>query len=276
MKFTKIPDNTFQNLQLNAGILCQSFNPATGEVSNILGATSGGVNFQDSIEYTDFGDDIDNCPKNMMELKKLDSHDVQMSGTFVTVDVSTAKMLAGAADISGTDDTKIIPRNDLRTTDFADLWWVGDYSNVNTGATAGFIAIHMLNVLNTGGFQIQSTDNGKGQFAFTFSGHYSMSAQDTVPYEIYVKSGTASVQPSIYLNKHALTLVDETSETLVATSTPANATVTWTSASTTTATVSNGLVTGKNVGNTIITAAITVDGVTYNDTCTVIVTAAGA
>ena len=192
MKYTQIPSTAFEQIQLNAGILVDEFTPSDGTIGNLLGATTGGVQFQDSVEFTDFGEDIDNCPKNMMELKKLDSHEVTMSGTFVTVSAEVAKMLAGAADVDGSDATHIIPRNDLLTTDFQDIWWVGDYSDNNTGTNAGFIAIHLMNALNTDGFQIQSTDKGKGQFAFNFTGHYSMSAQDTVPYELYVKAGTSS------------------------------------------------------------------------------------
>lgn len=191
MKYTQIPVDTFEKIQLNAGILASSFAPETGEVTGLLGATTGGVQFQDSVEFTDFGEDIDNCPKNMMELKKLNSHDVKMSGTFVTVSPDLAQRLSGAADIDSKDATHIVPRNSLKSTDFRDVWWIGDYSDQNTGADAGYIAIHMLNSLSTGGFQIQTTDKGKGQFAFEFTGHYSMSAQDTVPYEIYVKSGEA-------------------------------------------------------------------------------------
>ena len=192
MKYTQIPSDTFQNLQLNAGVLVRDFTPDSGTIgaNGILGATTGGVQFQDSVTYSDFGDGIDNCPKNMKELKKLDSHEVTMSGTFVSVSATLAKALAGAADYTSTTN-KITPRNDLESTDFSDLWWIGDYSDVNTGTDAGFIAIHLINALNTGGFQIQSTDRGKGQFAFTFMGHYSMSAPDTVPYEIYLKAGAA-------------------------------------------------------------------------------------
>lgn len=274
MKFTKIPTTTFQNIQLNAGILVDAFTPSTGAVGNLLGATTGGVNFTDSVDYKDFGEDIDNCPKNMMELKKLDKHEVKMAGTFVTVSAAIAKMLAGAADVDAQDDTHIIPRNDLLTTDFKTIWWIGDYSDVNTGDHAGFIAIKLLNSLNTGGFQIQSTDKDKGKFAFEFMGHYSMAAQDTVPYEIYVKQGSGTATPSIYLNKHLTTIAAEASETLIATTVPAGATVTWSSASSSVASVSGGVVTaGENAGNTIITASITQDGVTYSDTCTVVVTA---
>jgi hypothetical protein len=190
MKYTQIPVTAFQNIQLNAGILVDTFTPATGVIGNLLGATTGGIQFADAPEFSDYGEDIDNCPKNMKELKKLVSHAVTLSGTFVTVTAATAKKLAGAADVDEDDATHIIPRNDLIDDDFEDLWWIGDYSDQNTGNTAGFVAIHMKNALNTGGFQIQSTDRGKGQFAFSFEGHYSMDAQDEVPYEIYVKEGT--------------------------------------------------------------------------------------
>lgn len=191
MKYTKIPETTFQNLQLNAGVLLSDFDPETAEVANeaIIGATTGGVNFTAVPAFSDYGEDIDNCPKNMMELKKLDSWDINMGGTYVTVDVNAVKSLVGAADIDG---EKITPRNDVLLSDFVDVWWVGDYSDQNDETNGGFVAIHMMNTLSTGGFAIKSNDNGKGNFAFTYTAHYSMDAQETVPFEVYVKAGTAS------------------------------------------------------------------------------------
>ena len=190
MKYTKIPETTFKNLQLNAGVLLSDFDPETAEVANeaIIGATTGGVNFTAVPAFSDYGEDIDNCPKNMMELKKLDSWDINMSGTYVTVDVNAVKSLVGAADVEG---EKITPRNDILLSDFVDVWWVGDYSDKNGETKGGYVAIHMMNTLSTGGFAIQSNDNGKGNFAFTYTAHYSMDAQDTVPFEVYVKAGTA-------------------------------------------------------------------------------------
>ena len=189
MKYTKIPETTFKNLQLNAGVLLKDFDPETAEVANeaIIGATTGGVNFTAKPSFSDYGEDIDSCPKNMMELKKLDSWDINMSGTYVTVDVNAVKALVGAADVS---ENKITPRNDLKLTDFTDVWWVGDYSDQNGETKGGFVAIHMMNALSTGGFAIKSSDNGKGNFAFTYTAHYSIDAQDTVPFEVYVKAGT--------------------------------------------------------------------------------------
>ena len=193
MKFTKIPSDAFQKLQINAGILTTDFTPATGTIgeSGQIGATTGGVNFTATPTYSDFGEDIDNCPKNMKELKKLDSWEVKMTGTFVNADTAIAKRLCGAADIGTPDTTKVTPRNDLKDADFADIWLVGDYSDKNGETNGGFIAIKLLNALSTGGFQLKTADKAKGQFAFEFTGHYSMSAQDTVPFEIYIKAGTA-------------------------------------------------------------------------------------
>ena len=190
MKYTKIPETTFKNLQLNAGVLLSAFNPETATVAaeSIIGATTGGVNFTATPTFSDYGEDIDNCPKNMKELKKLDAWEISLSGTYVTVDANAVKALVGAADVSG---NKITPRNDLKLTDFTDVWWVGDYSDQNGETNGGFVAIHMMNTLSTGGFAIKSSDNGKGNFAFTYTAHYSMSAQDTVPFEVYVKAGTA-------------------------------------------------------------------------------------
>ena len=193
MNFTKIPSDAFQKLQINAGILTTDFTPATGEigVAGQIGATTGGVNFTATPTYSDYGEDIDNCPKNMKELKKLESWEATISGTFVNADTAIAKMLVGAADIGTPDTTKITPRNDVLESDFETIWLVGDYSDKNGETNGGFIAIKLINALSTGGFQIQTADKAKGQFAFTFTGHYSMDAQDTPPFEIYIKAGTA-------------------------------------------------------------------------------------
>lgn len=188
-KFTKIPENAFQQIQLNAGVLLKTFEPSTGAMTpeNLLGATSGGISFTAVPSFMDFGEDIDNCPKNMKELKKLDTWEIKMSGTYVTLRPDLVKSLIGAADVAA---EKITPRNDLTDEDFTDVWFVGDYSDKNGETNGGFCAVHMMNALSTAGFSLQTSDKAKGQFAFEYTAHYSMSAQDTVPFEVYVKAGT--------------------------------------------------------------------------------------
>lgn len=196
-KFTQIPTDTFKKLQLNAGILTTEFDPAIGELnaSNIIGATSGGVSFEATPSFSDFGEDIDNCPKNTKELKKLDSWEAKMSGSFVTMDTNVAMSVIGTAAVASNDKTKVVPRNSVEAKDFKNIWWVGDYSDINedgsSAGKAGFIAIKLINALSTGGFKIQSGDKAKGTFEFEYTGHYSSENIDTVPFEIYINAGSA-------------------------------------------------------------------------------------
>lgn len=272
MKFTQIPANTFQNIQMNAGIFVSTFNPATGVIGDILGATSGGNKFSDVPTFKDFGEDIDNCPKNTKELKKLESREVKCSGTFVTVDTTQAKRMIATADIDGSNSMHVIPRNDVKPEDFEDFWWIGDYSDVNDGTNAGFLAIHMMNVLSTGGLQLQSADKDKGKFAYEFTMHYSMQSPDTVPYDLYIKQGSAL---TIALDKASASVVAGSTVTITATKSPSDATVTWSSSDDDVATVSDGVVTGVAAGVAVIIATATKSGETPQTAiCNVIVTAA--
>lgn len=193
MRYTQLNADAFRELQLNAGILVENFDVSTGEISSPLAATSGGINFSAVPSFKDFGEDVDNCPKNMMEFMKLDAWDVKMSGTFISVNAGVVRMMLGAAAVTA---EKITPRRDLVQSDFKHIWFVGDYSDKNGNSNGGFIAIKVLNALSTGGFSIQSTDNEKGKFSFEFTGHVSINAQDVVPCEIYVHNGTD--EPSTY------------------------------------------------------------------------------
>ena len=199
MKFTTVATDAFQKFQLNAGIILTQFNPASPTVdrSKIFAATSGGASFSATPEFIDFGEDVDNVPANTKEMKVLQSVTAVMSGTLKTVDTAVAKSLMAAADVN-TLTGKITPRADLKDSDFTDLWWVGDYSDINTDSTdgdeAGFMAIRLINALSTGGFSLQPNDAGKGDFSFEFTGHYSIEDMTILPYEIYIKSGTEAIE----------------------------------------------------------------------------------
>ena len=190
MKYTQVPSDLFKKIQINAGIIASAFEPDTRTITatNILLETSGGSSFSAEPSFTDFGEDIDNIPKNTMELKKLDSVEVKLSGTAVTMDTAQAKSFMAAADVAG---NKVTPRADLKVEDFKDLWWIGDYSDENSGDSAGFIAIRTMNALSTGGFKIKSGDKTKGNFDFEYTGHYSTKNPEILPYEVYIRTGGA-------------------------------------------------------------------------------------
>lgn len=182
-QFTVIPESTFDNLQLDAGILLKTFDPTQPAVvdANIICATTGGIQVSCVPTFSDFGEDVDNCPNNTKELKHLDSWECTISTTALAASPEMIKLALGAADIDGT--TKIVPRHDLKQTDFADLWWVGDR------ADGGLVAVKILNALSTGGFVLQTTKNGKGTVSLTLTGHVSINAQSVVPMEFYAEEG---------------------------------------------------------------------------------------
>ena len=84
---------------------------------------------------------------------------------------------------------------------------------------------------------------------------------------------TFSADPVIAIPSTATVAAGETVQIPIVALSPAGTTVTWTSGTTAKGTVdSNGVVTGKAAGTTVITASITVGETTVTDTCTVTVT----
>ena len=178
--FTVIPQDTFDGLQLEAGVLLTDFDPSDPEVvdSAIVCATTGGISISATPEYTDLGEDVDNVPPNMKELKSDPKWTCVISTTGLGTTPEAIRLSLGAADITAASG-KIAPRSALNQDDFADLWWVGDK------ADGGFVAAKLINALSTGGFSLQSSKDGKGQVSLEFTGHVSIEEQDVMPIEFY-------------------------------------------------------------------------------------------
>ena len=197
MKYTKIPADTLQTIQINAGVVAKSFDTSTGTVSNIFAATTGGLTVATNPAFVDFGEDVDNVPPNTYQFKQIQYFDPTASGTFVTMSADLAKGLIGSAGYgkSGTpateDTTHIVPTHTLTLSSsaFDDFWVIGDYSDKNGATNGGYVAVHIKHALNTAGFQWTSGKDAKGQFAFEYHGHYDLNNIDDVPFEIYVKAG---------------------------------------------------------------------------------------
>ena len=271
MSFTKINPNTLNELTFNVFMLLNDFNPASfypgsSEISgsNIIGSTTGGVKFSDVPTYIDLGEDIDNCPKNVMELKVKDDGEVKLSGNLVTINKDMVKMLMGTATITG---NKITPDQDLTTSHFTNtLWGLADYGK------GGLIAIKMKRILNTSGFSVSTTDKNKGQFAFEFTCHKTINNLTDPPYEVYL---ITPVSITLLPNSVGLDLSGQYNyTTILAMTVPAGATVTWSSSDSTVATVnSNGKITAVGAGVCTVTASTTVDGQTATATVAVRVSA---
>lgn len=190
-KFTKIPENTFKTLQIEAGVIASAFNPDMAELDakNIICATTGGITVAATPTFSDYGADVDNCPNNMMELKHLDSWEVSIQFTSLGTSPELLAMALGCADVNG---NKITPRAALNQSDFKSIWWIGDKAN------GGMVAAHLFNALSTAGLSLKTTKAGKGQISVTMTGHVSIDNQDVVPIEFYstdppAESGTETV-----------------------------------------------------------------------------------
>ena len=126
MKFVKVSENAFNEMQLEAGLILNHFD-ITGKTDvadvDIVCATTGGINIACKPTFTDYGSDIDNVPNNMLEFKEIDGWDCSIGFTALNASASVIKMALCAADVEG---NKITPRNDLKADDAKDVWWVGE------------------------------------------------------------------------------------------------------------------------------------------------------
>lgn len=179
-KFTVIPQDTFEGLQLDAGIMLYDFDIETGEFqdTDMICATTGGINVACVPTYSNLADDIDNAG-SFMETMHLDAWACTLGFTSLGTAPRSIRLALGAADIDSNNPTKIIPRRSLKQEDFSDVWWVGDR------ADGGMVAVQLKYALSTAGFSLQTTKNGKGQVSMTLTGHISMNDQDTVPMVFY-------------------------------------------------------------------------------------------
>ncbi len=182
--FTKVSQDAFNQLQIEAGMLLNNFdpaNPAEPSDSDIITATTGGITISCTPSYSDWGEDVDNVPNNMLELKHLDGWDCKISTTALGTSEDLIMLSLGAADVNSSG--KITPRRNLKKTDFEDLWWVGDRSD------GGLVAVKLMNALSTGGFSLKTNKNGKGNITIELTGHVSIEDQDTMPMEFYTIDG---------------------------------------------------------------------------------------
>ena len=98
--YTRIPADTFQQIQTDAGILLYAFDPANPKNikdEDIICPTTGGVTAACVPTYSDMGEDVDNCPANLLELKHLDSYDCSLQFTSLGTTPKSIRLALGAA-----------------------------------------------------------------------------------------------------------------------------------------------------------------------------------
>lgn len=270
-EWSVISEDQFKEMQFDSGVLVKNFdptNPAIPSTSDILCATTGNLTITATPTLVDLGEDVNNLHGKLKELQYIDGWQCQIQFTALEITAALLKMALAAGDSTTTSGvTKVQPRGYLTGADFQDVWWIG------AKIGGGYVAVKIYNALNTAGLSLTTQKSGKANLAITLEAFSSISSQNVIPTEFYSIPATA---PSITLASTSITLNDDdTAYTLTATTTPAGATITWTSGDTDVATVQstwNGCkITPVGAGRCAITGSITVSGVTATATCLVTV-----
>lgn len=192
---TSLRPETFDNLQLNAGVFLVNFDASTytdaaaledgilaalenGE--NILGATIGGGTFNatpsirtieaDGMRYPVIGSTVNDMwtVKLNTTLKEVTPANFQRA--LISCDMDTSKASV----------TVLTVRTDIEEKDYIPkLSWVGDTSK-------GFVMIELDNALNLAGASFTFTDKGEGTLPVEFQAHVSeLDQMDKAPFRVY-------------------------------------------------------------------------------------------
>ena len=191
---TPLREETFENLQLNAGIFIKNLDyssiadasalktaiaSAISTGTTILGATRGGGSFTVTREIRE--PDIDGRRYPFKGGKFVDSADARLSTTLVEVTPDNIVMaLGGATSASSGKKTTIKMHTAIRDADYIDnICWIGDL------ADGRLVLIALKNALNTADFSLTFTDKGEGTLPVELHAHQAeVSDYDEAPFEI--------------------------------------------------------------------------------------------
>ena len=198
---TPLRAETFQNLQLNAGIfianadystianastlktaianLVTGSSSALGASAKLLGATRGGGSFTvtreirvpeaDGVRYGFVGDSF------------VDSVDAQLSTTLIEITIDAFLTALAGASVTGSSPKQTIKLGTaIGTDDYLDnVCWIGDL------ADGKLVLICLKNALNTADLTLTFTDKGEGTLPVEFHAKQgSVNDYDTAPFEI--------------------------------------------------------------------------------------------
>lgn len=176
---TGLTNRTIESLQLNAGVLLSSYTKGVDiDEANIIGATRGGGSFSAAPEMHQVA--VDGAPTYTRGLERNDGWNVSLSFTMVEFTPHTVSRAlgTGVSVTTANANTVITAIRDVLTSDYSDVWWVGDTSAGKN------VVIHVQNALNLSGLSLSVADKGEGTFALTLQGHHDIEDLDKAPFDI--------------------------------------------------------------------------------------------
>ena len=200
---TPLRTETFENLQLNAGIFLKNFDYSSiadaaalkaaiaSEIAagtNLLGATRGGGSFVVTRELR--SPEADGKRYGYVGDKFVDSCDAHLSTTLIEMTAQNVKDAFGSASITTSGKKTTIKLGTAIGTSayMQKLCWAGDL------ADGRLVLISLDNALNTADFNLTFTDKGEGTLPVEFHAHQGdVSDYDYAPMEIvyFEPDGTA-------------------------------------------------------------------------------------
>jgi hypothetical protein len=189
-----IRKETFENLQLNAGIFIKNFDyssvadaaalktaitAAITAGTNILGATRGGGTFTATREIRT--PEVDGMRYGFIGSDFVDSADAYLSTTLIEVTpASIAACLGNATSSTSGKKTTIKMHTAIEDSDYlSNLCWIGDI------ADGRLVLICLYNALNTSDFTLTFADKGEGTLAAEFHARQAnVNDYDYAPFEI--------------------------------------------------------------------------------------------
>lgn len=190
---TGLRPQTFEKLQLNAGIFLEGF--SHDDVADaaalktklaefiaagvgLLGATRGGGSFEYTPEIRTIEADGMRDPYKGSIVN--DRRVVKMKGTLLEITPDNFKRVLASAEVEKDGaKTTVKVRTEIRDEDYIEhLCWVGDTSR-------GFVLIELDNALNLNGATFTFTDKGEGTLPFEFQAHHAnLEDQEYAPFRI--------------------------------------------------------------------------------------------
>ena len=192
---TPLRKETYKNLQLNAGVILLNTDissyatadalktaiaAAIADGSSLLGATRGGGSFVITRDIREV--EADGVRMGFVGSKIVDASDAYLSTTIIEQTPEHIKTLIGNADIDDSVPGHVVVsiRSAIDDGDYLqNLIWVGDTSE-------GFMAIELMNALNTADFSFTFSDKNEGTATCEFHAHQEDVATDeTLPVKLH-------------------------------------------------------------------------------------------
>ena len=195
---TALRADTFQNLQLNAGILLKNCDYSSianaaalktaiqaavagtsGALGTILGATRGGGSFTVTRDMRQ--PEVDGLRYGFVGDTFVDSVDAQLSTTLVEITLDNLKNALGTTTVTGSSPKETLKLGTaINTTDYlTNVCWVGDI------ASGKYVLICLKNALNQADLTLTWTDKGEGTLPVEFHAKQAaVSDYDYAPFEV--------------------------------------------------------------------------------------------